>query len=80
MSSLYVKRVKRAIGQPVTVAENYDWWVKEGAALAAEVDFIGVHTYPIWEDTSLLIRRFLLPLQNIEAVHRALPESPIVNS
>ena len=49
----YVKQVKRAIGQPVTVAENYDWWVKEGAALAAEVDFIGVHTYPIWEDKSI---------------------------
>jgi len=72
----YVKQVKRAIGQPVTVAENYDWWVKEGTALAAEVDFIGVHTYPIWEDKSI-DQALSFTIENIEAVHRALPESPI---
>ena len=45
----YVRQVKSAIAQPVSVAENYEWWAKDGAPLAAEVDFIGVHSYPVWE-------------------------------
>ncbi len=73
----YVKRVKRAIGQPVTVADNYDWWIKQGAALAAEVDFIGVHTYPIWENKSI-DQALSFTMANIKAVQRALPESQIV--
>ena len=73
----YVQRVKRAIRQPVTVADNYDWWIKQGAALAAEVDFIGVHTYPIWENKSI-DQALSFTMANIEAVQRALPESPIV--
>ena len=49
----YVRRVKAAIVQPVTVADNYLWWVKDGSALAAEVDFIGVHSYPLWEHKTI---------------------------
>jgi exo-beta-1,3-glucanase (GH17 family) len=44
----YVKEVKNAIEQPVTVAENYKWWADHGAALAGEVDFLAIHVYPIW--------------------------------
>ena len=46
----YVREVKAAIDQPVTVADNYEWWIQDGAPLAAEVDFLGVHTYPAWEE------------------------------
>ena len=28
----YVRLVKAAIDQPVTVAENYAWWIRDGAA------------------------------------------------
>jgi exo-beta-1,3-glucanase (GH17 family) len=38
----YVREVKAAIDQPVTVADNYDWWIRHGAPLAAELDFDGV--------------------------------------
>ena len=33
----YVRQVKEAIDQPVTVAENYVWWINEGAALARAI-------------------------------------------
>jgi exo-beta-1,3-glucanase (GH17 family) len=45
----YVREVKAGISQPVTVADNYVWWRDHGAALAREVDFITIHTYPLWE-------------------------------
>ncbi|NIV45508.1 MAG: glycosyl hydrolase, partial [Gammaproteobacteria bacterium] len=32
----YVRQVKAAVTQPVTVADNYVWWRDHGAALARE--------------------------------------------
>jgi len=72
----YVRRVKAAIEQPVTVADNYAWWIRDGAPLAAEVDFIGVHTYAAWEDKSI-DEALAYTIENIEDVHAALPDTPI---
>ena len=72
----YVKRVKAAIKQPVTVADNYEWWIKDGAPLAAEVDFLGVHTYPAWEEKSI-DEALSYTIENIDGVHAALPDKPI---
>jgi len=73
----YVRDVKDAISQPVTVADNYLWWINEGAPLAAEVDFLGVHTYPAWESKSI-DEGLSYTIENIEGVHAALPDKPIV--
>ena len=72
----FVRQVKASIAQPVTVAENYDWWRKYGAPLAAEVDFIGVHTYPVWEDKSI-DEALDYTIDNIRRVRTALPDKPI---
>jgi exo-beta-1,3-glucanase (GH17 family) len=72
----YVRQVKQAISQPVTVAENYDWWARSGASLAAEVDFLGVHSYPAWEDKTIE-EALGYTISNIERVHTALPDKPI---
>ncbi len=45
----YVRRTKQAIAQPVTFCENYVPWSYKLEALAAELDFISLHTYPVWE-------------------------------
>jgi len=73
----YVRRVKENIKQPVTVADNYVWWIRDGATLAAEVDFIGVHTYPIWENKTI-DQGLAYTIKNIEDVYSALPDKPIV--
>ena len=73
----YVRQVKAAIEQPVTVADNYDWWIKHGEPLAAEVDFLGVHTYPQWEGKTI-DEALAYTIENIEGVHQALPDKPIV--
>ena len=72
----YVRQVKAAIDQPVTVADNYEWWKRDGAPLAAELDFIGVHTYPVWEDKSIE-EAMAYTIENIEGVRDALPGIPI---
>jgi exo-beta-1,3-glucanase (GH17 family) len=73
----YVRQMKAAIEQPVTVADNYLWWIRDGAPLAAEVDFLGVHTYAQWEEKTI-DESMAFTIENIQGVHHALPDKPIV--
>ncbi|MBP9901998.1 MAG: glycosyl hydrolase [Verrucomicrobia bacterium] len=70
----YVRHVKKSISQPVTVADNFDWWVHHGSALAQELDFVSVHTYAQWEgkDTA---EAMPFTIANLQAVRHALPHS-----
>jgi len=45
----YVKQVKAHTKQPVTYCENYVPWLFKLEKVADEVDFISMHTYPVWE-------------------------------
>ena len=45
----HVQRVKAAVRQPVTFCENYVPWQHKLRELVAELDFISLHTYPVWE-------------------------------
>jgi exo-beta-1,3-glucanase (GH17 family) len=49
----YVHRIKATISQPVTFCENYVPWTHKLEALVAELDFISLHTYPVWEYQSV---------------------------
>ena len=72
----YVRQVKAAIRQDVTVADNYEWWIQDGAKLAAEVDFLGIHTYPAWEEKPIE-EGLSYTIENLERVREALPDKPI---
>lgn len=72
----YVKQVKQMINQAVTVADNYEWWISDGKELAKKVDFIGVHTYPAWENKTIE-QALNYTIANITNVHKALPNKPI---
>jgi exo-beta-1,3-glucanase (GH17 family) len=73
----YVRRVRAKIDQPVTVADNYAWWARDGRPLAAEVDFLGVHAYPQWEEKTV-DEALPYTIENLAAVRAALPDKPIV--
>lgn len=75
----YVRRVKKEIKQPVTVAENYEWWASRGAKLANELDFISVHTYPAWEGKTI-DEALSYSIENILKVYNGCPGSRIVIS
>jgi exo-beta-1,3-glucanase (GH17 family) len=73
----YVRQVKAGVTQPVTVADNYVWWRDHGAALAGEVDFITIHTYPLWERKDI-DEGLSYTIENYESVRAAHPGRTIV--
>lgn len=46
----FTKKVKKYTKQPVTFCENYVPWLNKLEPLADVVDFISIHTYPVWEN------------------------------
>jgi exo-beta-1,3-glucanase (GH17 family) len=73
----HVRSLKACICQPVTFCENYVPWTYKLEPLAAELDFISVHTYPAWEyrtvDDALAYTR-----QNYLSVAEHYPGKPVV--
>jgi len=50
----HIRTVRRAISQPVTTADDYNFWNKpESQAVADEVDFLMLHAYAMWNQQSL---------------------------
>ena len=45
----YVEMVKSSTSQPVTFCENYVPWLDKLEPLVDIIDFISIHTYPVWE-------------------------------
>lgn len=68
----YVKTVKSAVEQEVTVAENYRWWIDHGQNLSKEVDFVSIHTYPVWEGKDIN-EGLSYSIKNVQQVIQALP-------
>lgn len=44
----YVRQVQEAVEVPVTVADDFNYWIEHGKRLANVVDFVTMHTYPVW--------------------------------
>ena len=50
----YIRAVRSRVAQPVTTADDYNFWNKpEAAHVADEVDFIVTHIYPLWNGKTL---------------------------
>lgn len=45
----FAKKVKQNARQPVTFCENYVPWLNKLKPLVEVLDFISIHTYPVWE-------------------------------
>lgn len=73
----YARRVKQAVSQPVTFCENYIPWTTKLQPLADELDFISVHTYPVWEhqpvETAIEYTK-----QNYRAVAEQYPDKLVI--
>ncbi len=73
----YVAYLQRHIAQPVTFCENYVPWLAELDQLAAQVDLISIHTYPVWEyktiDEALAYTR-----ENYAAVCQRHPDKQVI--
>ena len=73
----YAEQVKNTVLQPVTFCENYIPWRDKLQPLVEVLDFISLHTYPVWEyhtvDTAMNYTQL-----NIQSVFEVHPNIPIV--
>lgn len=73
----YVETVKKQAIQPVTFCENYVPWLNKLKPLAAAVDFISIHTYPVWEYKHIH-EAMEYTRENYESVANLYPDKTIV--
>ncbi len=74
----YVQQVQAEVDVPVTVADNYAYWRDHGQKLAQVVDFVTIHTYPIWEKRDI-DQGLSYTIENVNDVREILPPGkPVV--
>lgn len=73
----YVRKVKQSVKQPVTFCENYVPWQHKLRDLVPEVDFISLHTYPVWEYKHIH-EALDYTIENLNSVASLYPGKPIV--
>ena len=72
-----VQKIKSAVDQPVTSCDNYVPWADKLEPLAAALDFISVHTYPVWEYRTLS-DALAYTQQNYQSVVDRYPGKPVM--
>ncbi|MBP9740614.1 MAG: hypothetical protein KBD28_07995, partial [Chitinophagaceae bacterium] len=73
----YVKMVKAAAKQPVTFCENYVPWLHKLEPLTSVIDFISIHTYPVWEYKHIH-ESLSYTKENYYAIANKYPNIPVV--
>ena len=73
----YAKQLKSSVIQPVTFCENYVPWLDKLKPLVDEIDFISIHTYPVWEYKSIQ-EGLAYTIENYNAVAQAYPGVQVV--
>lgn len=73
----YVRMIKRETKQAVTFCENYVPWYDKLKALVEEVDFISIHTYPVWENKNIH-EAMAYTKQNYYSISQRYPEIPVI--
>lgn len=73
----FAKRVKQQVKQPVTFCENYVPWLNYLSALVPHIDFISIHTYPVWEYKHIH-EAVDYTIANYQVVAKQYPHIPVV--
>jgi exo-beta-1,3-glucanase (GH17 family) len=73
----FAKKVRENCPQPVTFCENYVPWLNKLEPLVVELDFISVHTYPVWEYKHIH-EAIQYTKDNYYAVASRYPRTPVV--
>jgi exo-beta-1,3-glucanase (GH17 family) len=73
----FARRVKKAVAQPVTFCENYVPWADKLEPLVAEIDFMSIHSYPVWEYRTIE-DALDYTIENYRSVADRYPGKPVV--
>jgi len=75
----HVRSVRSQVRQPVTFCENYVPWHDKLRVLVPELDFLSVHTYPVWEGKPIG-EALQYTMDNYHGVAQRYPGKPVVIS
>ena len=73
----YALILKEKISQPITFCENYVPWWNKLAPLVEVIDFISIHTYPVWEYHGLE-SAMSYTISNYTSVASKYPDKPVI--
>jgi exo-beta-1,3-glucanase (GH17 family) len=73
----YVKMIKNEAKQPVTFCESYVPWYDKLKRLVDEVDFISIHSYPVWEYKHVH-EAMEYTKQNFQGIADRYPDKPVI--
>jgi len=73
----HVRTLRGSIQKPITFCENYVPWTYKLEPLAAELDFLSVHTYPAWEYRSMQ-DALEYTKENYHSVVDHYPDKPVI--
>ncbi len=73
----YVRMIKKEAKQPVTFCENYVPWYDKLKNLVKEVDFISIHSYPVWE-YKRIHEAMEYTIQNFQGIADRYPGKPVI--
>lgn len=72
-----VEKIKSNCTQKVTFCENYHTWIHKLGELAKAVDFISIHTYPVWEYKNI-DEAMAYTIENFNAVSEKYPNKTVI--
>lgn len=73
----FAKEVKKNVKQAITFCENYVPWLNYLKPLVEHIDFISIHTYPVWEYKHIH-ESVEYTILNYTTVSKEFPNIPIV--
>ncbi len=73
----YVRMIKSETKQPVTFCDNYVPWIDKLKSLTDEVDFISIHSYPVWEYKNIH-EAMEYTKQNFQCIADRYPNKPVI--
>ncbi len=73
----FANLVKKHCKQPITFCENYVPWLNYLKPLVEHIDFISIHTYPVWEYKTIH-ESLDYSITNFNAVAKEFPNVPVV--
>jgi len=73
----HAKYLKSKVNCPVTFCEGSVYWLKNGKEIAKEVDFISIHSYPLWIRVPL-DKAFEATVSDYEKNQKAYPDKQII--
>lgn len=73
----YVRMIKNETKQPVTFCDNYVPWIDKLKSLTDVVDFISIHSYPVWEYKNIH-EALEYTKQNFQGIADRYPDKPVI--